>query len=114
MRDVGSGGIRLLGREATLLDREVRAVTRRVDIIGVAHATVLIDGDETGRVRGETGDVRPGHDRQGDYPVGLQLAVAGGEDQAAVLLVGALPAHRLDPTGVQELTDGGARSLAEG
>ena len=98
--DVRGRRVGLLGAQAALLDREVRPVAGRVDVLDAADASVLVDRDEAALVLGQAGDRRPVHRRQGDHLVRLDSPVSRGQDQlAALALVGEGSGLDLDPAG---------------
>jgi hypothetical protein len=64
--DVGGGDVRLLRREAALLERPRRHVADRPDAVDAADAAVAVDRDEAVGVVREAGQARSSERRQGD------------------------------------------------
>ena len=91
------GGIRLLGREAALLDRLVRGIAGGEDVAG--HARVGVDLEEAVLVVRQAADERAAEAGEGDHGVrGDQPAVAGDEravdDPAGTVAPTKLPIRR--------------------
>ena len=70
------GGVRLLGGDPALLDREVGDVAGRPDVARPAYAPALVDRQEPLRIGRQALDRAAGQPRQGDDPVDLD-ALAG-------------------------------------
>ena len=98
----------------SLLDREVRAIAGRVDVLDAADASVLIDRDEAAIVLGQASDRRTVHRRQRNHLVRVHSPVSRGQDQlTALALVGEDSGLDIDPAGVEQRADGLARGRSE-
>ena len=106
MGDVRGRRVCLLGRQAALLEREVGAIARGIDVLRASQARMLVDREEAAIVGRKPVDGRALHRGQGDDHVGIDLPVTWREDQRVALLVGALPGEDLDPAGAEQLRDG--------
>ena len=107
------GGDRLLGRDATLLDREARDVARREDGFGALDAAVLVGVDEPLERLRDAVDALAAQARQRDDAL-CRERVAGEEDEVAVDVLDRIgPAQERNAGFVEQRADGVARALAE-
>src|SRR5581483_559733 len=73
-RDGARHGVRLLRREAALLDRRLGQVSGRIDVSQAEYPAQLVGRDEPGLVLGNALDPGPYKLRKCDHGVGRQLA----------------------------------------
>ena len=108
-----SHSIRLLGGDATLLDRELRDVARGVDVRQPVDPAAQVRGDEAARVLREPEDPRALEAGQRDHAVRDERGRRGELERAAVETNRVAARVQLDSALAQERSHGLARRRAE-